>query len=102
MTRTGIAILLLLSFAIGCSSSKPAPKPFTWESSTSSADAQKKVQQAQAQDPCSQENLKNATPEQKHKCDPTTGMFDNVRPATPPPVTNPPKTKNQRGAKQGS
>ena len=63
MKQFAILIVCALAFA-GCSSSKPAPKPFTWESDTNKSDAQKKVQQAETQDPCSAANLKTASAEQ--------------------------------------
>lgn len=92
MKQFAILIVFALTFA-GCSSSKPAPKPFTWESDTNKADAQKKVQQAEAQDPCSATNLKTASDEQKKKCDPTKGMSDSLSPKPTPP---PPKKKTSR------
>jgi PBP1b-binding outer membrane lipoprotein LpoB len=81
--KQAATVLFALVFIAGCSSSKPAPKPFTWESKTSTADAQKKEKQAELQDPCSAQNLKTASEEQKKKCDPTKGMFDNVKPNQP-------------------
>jgi len=87
------AIVFLLLAVAGCSSSKPAPKPFTWESNANTADAQKKVQQAEAQDPCSPANLKTASEEQNKKCDPTKGMSDSLSPKPTPP---PPKKKTSR------
>ena len=92
MKQFAILIVCALAFA-GCSSSKPAPKPFTWESDTNKADAQKKVQQAETQDPCSAANLKTASAEQKKKCDPTSGMSDSLSPKPSPP---PPKKKTSR------
>jgi hypothetical protein len=99
MTRTGIAILLL-SFAIGCSSSKPAPKPLSSGPRLDDKQAAQVLKDAEAKQPCSPQNLKSASEQQKQACDPTKGMFDNVKPAAP--ATNSPNTKTQRVAKQGS
>lgn len=98
MKQFAVLIVFAIAFA-GCSSSKPAPKPFTWESDTSKTDAQKKAQQAEAQDPCSAANLKTASAEQKKKCDPTTGMSDSLSPKPSPP---PPKKKTSRAAPSSS
>lgn len=92
MKQFAILILFAVAF-VGCSSSEPTPRPFTWESDTTKADAQKKAQQAEAQDPCSATNLKTASAEQKKKCDPTTGMSDSLSPKPSPP---PPKKKTSR------
>jgi len=82
MKQTAIAFLLVVLIA-GCTSSQPAPKSFKWESDTKTTDAQKKEKEAEAKSPCSEVNLKNASEEQKKKCDPTKGMFDNVHPKQP-------------------
>lgn len=75
---------LLLSSLVGCSSSKPAPKPFKWESDTSFEQAQEAERKAEANDPCSERNLRNATVAQKEKCDPMRDTFDNIRPQRQP------------------
>lgn len=98
MTVRIASLVLLLVAMIGCSSSKPAPQPFTWNSNTNSNEAQDKLRQAEAQQPCSPENLKNATPEQRRKCDPTTGMFDNIKPAQPKSTTSPPTAQTKKVA----
>jgi hypothetical protein len=75
------AFLLLLLFAVtGCTSSKLTPRPFTWDSDTSPGQAREALRKAEAKQPCSEQNLKHATDEQKRKCDPTRDMFENVRP----------------------
>lgn len=79
-----VFVLFAIAGISGCDSSKPAPKPFKWDSSQSSKEAPKKVEQSQKQNPCSAENLKNATEEQKRKCDPTTGMNDSLGPKRNP------------------
>lgn len=95
LLRIGIA-MLLLSFMVGCSSSQPAPKPVTWESSVSPDEARQKLKEAEAKEPCSEQNMVNASEEKRRYCDPTRGMFDNIRPAQP--ATSPAKThKRQAG-----
>ena len=84
MKSTIGALLLVIMFS-GCDSSKPAPKPFKWDSNGDSASVQKKIDQPQKQNPCSAENLKNATAEQRNKCDPTRSMMESVNPKTAPP-----------------
>lgn len=82
MKQIGIALLVLV--IVGCSSSKPTPKPFAWKSKA--PEAQKEIQQATTQDPCSPVNLKLASEAHKKKCDPTISMSDSLSPkATPPP-----------------
>jgi hypothetical protein len=71
--------------AFGCSSSKPAPKPFTWDAKA--AAAKQPVTQAVEQDPCSPDNLKLASAEQKKKCDPTTSMSESLSPKSLSPPT---------------
>jgi hypothetical protein len=80
-----IGIVLLFSVILGCSSSKPAPKPFTWDSEKPTT--QKTADNATKQDPCSLENLKTASDEQKRNCDPTTRIADSVSPKRTPPTT---------------
>ena len=77
--KTAFLLLLLLA-VMGCTSSKPTPKPFTWDSKTSPEQAQQARKKAEAKETCSEQNLKNATEEQKRKCDPTRDMFENVAP----------------------
>ena len=78
-----IGIVLLSLVAFGCSSSKPTPKPFAWDAKT--AAAKQPVTQSAKQDPCSPNNLKVASAEQKKKCDPTTSMSESVSPKSLPP-----------------
>lgn len=78
-------VLFLASFAMAaCNSSNPAPKPFTSKSDISAEQIRQKEKEAEAKQPCSDQNLKNATEEQRRKCDPTRGMFENIRPVKPP------------------
>ena len=75
-----VFLLLLLFAVIGCTSSKPAPKPLEWNSGITPEHAREVLRNAEAKQPCSDQNLKNATDKQKRKCDPTRDMFDNIRP----------------------
>jgi hypothetical protein len=50
---------------------------------------EKNIRDAEAKQQCSEQNLKNATEEQKRKCNPSQGMFDNVKPAQSPPKAAP-------------
>lgn len=83
-----VLTLLFLSFIAGCDSSKPAPKPLSAYPALLPEDAKKVLQQQEAQQACSEQNLKKATAEQRQNCNPTHGMFDNVRPQQPPPKTS--------------
>ncbi len=98
MKILAILITFALAFA-GCSSSKPVPKAFTWESDTNRDGAQKKLHEAETQDPCSPTKLKTASDEQKKHCDPTKGMSDSLSPRPAPP---PPKKKTSRMARSSS
>jgi hypothetical protein len=80
-----LAILLLLLALGGCSSSKPAPKPLSSGPQLSQDQAAIVLKDAEAKQPCSEQNLKNATEEQKRNCNPSQGMFDNVKPTQTPP-----------------
>ena len=84
--------LILICAAIGCSSSKPAPKPVKWESQQNPQQAQQAERNAEANQPCSEQNLKNATEEQKQKCDPTRDMI-NTRPQSGKQPANQPNRK---------
>jgi len=77
-------IVLLLSAMVACNSSKPAPKPFAWDAKTV---AKQPLKQAAKEDPCTPENLKIASEEQKKKCDPTTSMSESLSPKSLPPPT---------------
>ena len=70
------ALIWLSSFTIGCNSSKPAPKPVEWNQTVSEDQAKKIMQDAEAKQACSEQNLKNATKEQKEKCRQMQNMFD--------------------------
>jgi len=99
MNRIGI-VILLLAFVVGCSSSKPAPKAVSSGPRLNDQQAAQVLKDAEAKQPCSVQNLKNASEEQKRACDPTRGMFDGVKatpPSSPTPATNPPKTTSQAG-----
>jgi hypothetical protein len=78
------SILGLLMFLVGCTSSQPAPKPLSSVPQYSEDEMRKKIRDAEAKLPCSEANLKNASEEQRKKCDPTVGMFDNVKPKQQP------------------
>jgi len=78
-----IVLLTLTIAAVGCDSSKPAPKPVTWKATVTPEQAKQIVEDAEARQPCSEQNLKNATQEQRQKCDPTRGMFGGLRQTTP-------------------
>jgi hypothetical protein len=83
-----LIVLLTLAIAVvGCDSSKPAPKPVTWKATVTPEQAKKIAEDAEARQPCSEENLKKATQEQRQKCDPTRGMFGGLR-QTSPAVSN--------------
>jgi hypothetical protein len=71
---------LVLSTSVSCSSPTPAPKPAKRESDISSQQAQQAERNAEANDPCSDQNLKKATETERKKCDPTRDMFDGIRP----------------------
>jgi hypothetical protein len=77
--------ILVLSALIGCNSSKPAPKPFKWESDTPFKQALEAERKAEANDPCSERNFRNATEAQKEECDPMRDTFDHIRPRSQPP-----------------
>ncbi len=88
--------VLLLAVLIGCSSSKPAPKPLSSVPQVSTAEMESKIRAAEAKDPCSAQNLQNASEAQKRTCDPTIGMFNNIKPSQP--SSSPPKTQNKKVA----
>ena len=88
MKQFAILIVCALAFA-GCSSEKPAPKPLSSGPQLNQDQAAKVLKDAEAKQPCSEQNLKNATEEQKRNCNPSQGMFDNVKPAQPPPKAAP-------------
>ena len=78
------ALILLSVLTVGCNSSKPAPKPVDWNQTVSEEQAKKILRDAEAKQACSEQNLKNATPEQKQKCRQLQDMFDQTsRPAQP-------------------
>jgi len=83
----GTVGLILICAAIGCSSSKPAPKPVKWESQQSPQQAQQ-PENAEANQPCSEQNLKNATEKQKQRCDPMRDMINNGRTPGNNPLSN--------------
>ncbi len=91
MTLRIATLVLLLVGTIGCSSSKPAPKPLSSVPQVSTAEMESKISAAEAKDPCSAQNLQNASEAQKRTCDPTIGMFNNIKPSQPsssPPNAN--------------
>ena len=75
------ALILLSALTAGCNSSKPAPKPVDWNQTVSEEQAKKILRDAEAKQACSEQNLKNATPEQRQKCSQGQHMFD--RPSQP-------------------
>ncbi len=89
-----IATLVLLVTMIGCSSSKPAPKPLSSVPQVSTAEMESKIRAAEAKEPCSAQNLQNASEAQKRTCDPTIGMFNNIKPSQP--SASPPKAQNKK------
>lgn len=74
-----ILIIAMAAASVACNSSKSAPKPFTSTSDKSPQQIQQMERDAEAKQPCSEQNLKNATEEQRRRCDPTQGMFDSGR-----------------------
>ena len=89
-----IVVSLLASSLIACSSQKEPPKPVEWNKGALTPEqAAQKLKEAERQQPCSEENLKNATEEQKQRCDPTRGIFDNVKPVAPRATPHSKKTK---------
>ena len=89
------SLLLLLLAVTGCTSSKPAPKPVKWDSGTPPEQAREALRKAEAKQPCSEQNLKNATDEQKRKCDPLRDMFENIRPKKQDQQANKRKSTNR-------
>ncbi len=88
------ALILLSFFVFGCSSSKPAPKPVDWNQTVSEEQAKKILQDAELKQACSEQNLKNATKEQKEKCRQLEKMFDQTsRPAQPAQQPNTPQKR---------
>jgi len=84
------AVLIVFALALaGCDSSKPAPKPASAVPQASPEQMEKNIREAEAKQPCSDQNLKNATEDQKRNCNPSQGMFDNVKPAQSPPKAAP-------------
>ena len=84
MKKITVAFILeLLMFLAGCTSSQPAPKPLSAVRELSPEEMRQKIRDAEGQQPCSEQNLKNASAEQKAKCNPTQGMFDNIKPNQP-------------------
>jgi hypothetical protein len=84
----------MLSFSFAACHSRQEPKPVEWKKGAlTTAQAAQKLKDAERQQPCSQENRKKATEEQKHRCDPTRGMFDNVKPVAPSAIPNHQKSK---------
>jgi len=80
-----VSIILILSVLLaGCDQSKPAPKPISAVSQTSPEQMEKNIRDAEAKEPCSERNLRNATEEQQNHCNPSRGMFDKVKPVQPP------------------
>jgi hypothetical protein len=80
-----IALLSLCVSLAACSKGKQAPKPVEWKSgAVTQQQARKVLDDAERRQPCSEQNLKDATEEQKKRCDPTQGMFDHVGPVAPP------------------
>lgn len=76
------ALILLACLSVGCNSSKPAPKPVDWNQTVSEEQAKKILHDAEAKQACSEQNLKNATKEQKEKCRQMQNVFDqNSQPA---------------------
>lgn len=73
----------LLMFTAGCSSSQPAPKPLSSIPQISEQEMRQKIKDAEAQQPCSEQNLRASSEEQRRKCNPTQGMFDDVKPKQP-------------------
>jgi hypothetical protein len=92
------SLVLLLVLMIGCSSSKPAPKPLSSVPQVSTAEMESKIRAAEAKEPCSAQNLQNASEAQKRTCDPTIGMFDNIKPTQPKSTTSPPKAQTKKVA----
>lgn len=76
-------VMLLLCTALGCSSKPPAPKPSNQVRQLSPEEMKKAIADAEAKQPCSEQNLKNASAEQKQKCTQGQHMFDGTRPAQP-------------------
>ena len=82
-------LILLACLSVGCSSKSAPPKPSNQPKQVSPEEMKKIMAEQGAQQPCSEQNLKNATPEQKQKCSQGQHMFD--RPSQPPkkPATPP-------------
>jgi hypothetical protein len=99
LLRIGIA-LLLLSVMVGCSSSQPVPQPLSSGPRLTQEQAAQVIKNAEAQQPCSALNLKNASEAQKRTCDPTIGMFDNIKPTQT--AASPPKAQKRQNAKQAT
>ncbi len=79
-----IAVFTLSLSLMACSSTKQAPQPVEWKKGALTPEqAAQAMKDAERRQPCSEQNLKNATEEQKRRCDPTRGMFENVRPVAP-------------------
>ncbi len=91
-----LMFVLSLLLAVGCSSSKPAPQPLSAGKKLTPEEAAKVLRDAEAKQPCSEQNLKTATDQQKRDCNPTQGMFDNTAPKKPvqQPATQGPSAKS--------
>ena len=77
MKKLMVAFILgLLMVLAGCTSSQPAPKPYQWGNSEDTQAAERKIKQMEAQNPCSEQNLKTASAKQRHDCNPLQDVFD--------------------------
>ncbi len=96
MTVRIAVVALLFSFMVGCSSSKPAPQPLSSGPKLTQEQAAQAIKNAEAQQPCSPQNLQDASEAQKRACDPTAGMFDKVKPLQS--AASPPKAQTKKVA----
>jgi len=83
------ALILLVCLSLGCSSKPAAPQPSNQVRQVSPEEMRKIMAEQQAKQPCSEQNLKNATPEQKQNCSQGQHMLDRPSQDTKSPATKP-------------